>query len=36
MTAADLLRVPFPVLKLEIAEGTIAAVSVWVAGASRS
>ncbi len=32
MTAADLLGMPFPVLKHEIAEGTIVAVSVGVVG----
>ena len=32
MTAATLLRMPFPILKHEIAEGTIVAVSVGVVG----
>jgi hypothetical protein len=32
MTAADLLGMPFPVLKHEIAEGTIVAVSVGMVG----
>src|SRR5260370_24478363 len=32
MTAADLLGMPFPVLKHEIAEGTIVAVSIGVVG----
>jgi hypothetical protein len=33
MTAARLLGMPFPMLKREIAEGTIVAVSVGVVGA---
>jgi hypothetical protein len=32
MTAADLLGMPFPTLKREIAEGTIVAVSTGVGG----
>jgi endonuclease/exonuclease/phosphatase (EEP) superfamily protein YafD len=32
MTAANLLRMPFPILKHEIAEGTIVAVSVGMVG----